>query len=480
MTAVLESRNRWLALAVLCGGQLIVVLDQTIVNVALPVIQDDLHFSASGLAWVVNGYLIGFGGLLLLAGRLGDLIGRVRVLLAGLVGFALASLACGLSTSPAALITARFVQGIGGALASAVALGMIVTLFPAPRDRATAIGFFSFVAAVGGALGPIIGGALTQGLSWHWIFFVNVPIGLVIAGVATRVLAVDPGLGLRAGADAAGAALVTGGLMLAVYTIVGTADHGWTSAHTLGFGATALVLLAAFLARQATAASPLLPLRLFRSRTLSGANAVQALTVAAMFGFLFLSTLYLQKVLGFGVSKTGLALLPAPVTIAIVTLLFSARLNSRFSARRVVAAGLTSIGLGFLVLTQAGGYLDHLLPAIFLLAGGFGIAMPALTGLAMSGASEADAGLASGIFNTGQQVGGALGLAVLATLAAARSGADPSPAALTSGYHLAFGVAGGLVGTALILTLTVLRAPRSGGPSEVAAADVKLHRERLV
>ncbi|TQS42406.1 DHA2 family efflux MFS transporter permease subunit [Cryptosporangium phraense] len=451
-------RNRS-ALAILCGGQLLVVLDQTIVNVALPVIQDDLDFSPAGLAWVVNSYLVGFGGLLLLAGRLGDLIGRVRVLLAGTALFTLASLACGLATAPAPLIAARLVQGVGGALLSAVALGMIVALYPETKERATAIGFFSFVAAVGGALGPIVGGALTQGLSWHWIFFVNVPIGALIVVLAARVLPPERGTGLRSGADLPGAVLVTGGLMLAVYTIVGTTEHGWASVRTLGFGAVAVVLLVAFLARQATAPAPLLPLRLFRSRELSGANAVQVLMIGAMFGFLFLSTLLLQRVFGFGVSRTGFALLPAPVAIAVVTLLISPRLNTRFGEPRVLAAGLGLIFAGFLVLTQVpvdGPYATRMLPAVLLVAIGFGTAIPALTALAMAGARPEDAGLASGVFNTGQQVGGALGLAVLATLAASRTAGSTTPGALLAGYHVAFAVAAALIAVAATLTLTAL------------------------
>ncbi|MFI5959239.1 MFS transporter [Cryptosporangium sp. NPDC051539] len=454
------------ALAILCGGQLLVVLDQTIVNVALPVIQDDLDFSPAGLAWVVNGYLIGFGGFLLLAGRLGDLIGRVRVLLAGTVLFSLASVACGLATGPGSLIAARFVQGIGGALLSAVALGMIVALYPEARERATAIGFFSFVAAVGGALGPIIGGALTQGLSWHWIFFVNVPIGAFITVAAARVLPAERGPGLRSGADVPGAVLITGGLMLTIYTIV---SPSWTT------GVLAAVLLAGFVVRQATAATPLLPLRLFRSRTLSGANGVQLLLVGAMFGFLFLSTLLLQRVFGFGVSETGFALLPAPVAIAVVTLLFSPRLNTRFGEPPVLAAGLVLIFAGFLVLTQVpveGPYATRLLPGILLVAVGFGTAIPALTGLAMAGARPEDAGLASGVFNTGQQVGGALGLAVLATLAASRTGSSSAPGALLAGYHLAFGVAAALVATAFVLTIVVLHRTWYPVAENRPAADV--------
>ncbi len=301
-----RTASRWAALAVLCAGQLMVILDGTIVSVALPSIQADLGYSPSGLAWVVNAYLVPFGGLLLLAGRVGDLVGRKRVFVTGLVLFTLASLLCGVATTPGPLLAARFLQGVGGAVTSAVTLGMVVFLFPEPKERAKAIGVYSFVQSAGGSIGLLAGGVLTQALDWHWIFFVNLPVGVVASVLAVRVLRDDRGPGLGRSTDAAGALLVTAALMLGVYAIVGTADHGWGSAHTLGFGGGALALFAAFVARQATAAEPLLPLRVLRSRQASGALAAQALMVAGMFGFQFLTVLYLQKVLRFDQVDTGL------------------------------------------------------------------------------------------------------------------------------------------------------------------------------
>jgi EmrB/QacA subfamily drug resistance transporter len=474
-------RSRWWALAVLCAGMLMIVLDQTIVNVALPSIRADLGFSESSLAWVVNAYVVAFGGLLLLAGRLGDLVGRRRVLLAGLVVFTAASLLCGLATTPGQLVAARFVQGVGGALASAVILGMIVTLFPEPREQARAIGAFSFAAAAGGSIGNIAGGLLSQVLSWNWVFFVNLPIGIAVVVLAVRLLDADRGIGLAKGADIVGAVLVTSGLMLGVYTIVGAADHGWTSEHTLGLGAVALALVAGFVARQATAATPLLPLRIFRSRKVSGANVVQALMVAGMFGFMFLSALYMQQVLGYDAAQVGLAILPAALVIGAVSLGVSARLNARFGARTVLLPGLVLIVAGLAALSRlpvAGDYAVDLLPAIVLLSLGFGVAMPALTTLAMSTATPADSGLASGVFNTTQQVGGALGLAVLATLAASRSDAlaaagDSRAAALTGGYQLAFTIAAGLVAVALVVAAVALR-PEAAIDVDAEAAVVPL------
>ena len=295
----LSHAARWLALGVLCAGQLMIILDQTIVNVALRAIQSDLGFSQSGLAWVINAYLIAFAGTLLLAGRLGDLVGRKRVFVLGLLGFTAASLLCGVSASQEVLVAARFLQGVGGAAASAVVLGMIVTLFREPREQAQAIGFTSFVAAAGASIGVLAGGVITQSISWHWIFFVNVPIGLAAAVLAVRLLESDRGIGLRAGADAIGAILVTTGLMVGVYSIVEVADYGWGSVHTLGFGGLSIALLVAFIAREARTANPLLPLRTFRSRALSAASGIQALVVAGLFGFQFLSVLYLQRVLGY-------------------------------------------------------------------------------------------------------------------------------------------------------------------------------------
>ncbi|HMI27076.1 MAG TPA: MFS transporter, partial [Streptosporangiaceae bacterium] len=295
----MNDRSRWIALVVLCTGMLMIVLDMTIVNVALPTIQADLGFSQAGLAWVVNAYLIAFAGLLLLAGRLGDLAGRRDVFLAGLAIFTVASMACGLAVNQEMLIAARFLQGTGGALTSAVILGMIVTMFPGPREQAQAIGVFAFVASAGAAVGLLAGGILTQALNWHWIFFVNLPVGVITAIAARRTIARDRGAGLRAGADVPGALLITGAMMLAVYTIVGpAAQRGWLAGETLGLGAGALALLAGFIVRQKTARHPLMPLRIFASRNVTGSNLVQVLGTAGMFGMFFLGSLYLRQIMG--------------------------------------------------------------------------------------------------------------------------------------------------------------------------------------
>jgi EmrB/QacA subfamily drug resistance transporter len=469
MTATPTDRSRWVALVVLCAGMLMIILDQTIVNVALPTIQSDLGFSQSSLAWVVNAYLIALGGLLLLAGRMGDLLGRKRVFLAGLALFTLASLLCGAAQTEGMLIGARFVQGVGAAMTSAVILGMIVTMFPQPREQAMAIGIYSFVASAGASIGLLAGGLITQAINWHWIFFVNAPIGVVAAVLALRLLEPDPGLGLRAGADVLGAALVTGALMLGVYAIVGTVDHGWGSAHTLGLGAVAAALLAGFVARQATASRPLVPLRIFRSRNVSGANVVQALMVAGMLGMFFLATLYLQRVLGYDAVQTGAAFLPVSLGIGVLSLGFSARLITRFGARAVLLPGLALLVVGLVLLSGApvgGDYVTDLLPAMVLLGVGAGMAFPALVTLAMSGATAADSGLASGLVNTTQQVGAAVGLAVLATLSTSRTNhlladGESAASALTGGYHLAFGIAAGLVVAAIVVAATVLRSERA-------------------
>src|SRR5215203_2784488 len=459
--------RRWIALYVLCVGMLMIVLDATVVNVALPAIQDDLGFSQSGLAWVVNAYLIPFGGLLLLAGRLGDLISRRGMFLAGLGVFTAASLLCGVAQSQGLLVAARFIQGVGDAMTSAVILGMIVTMFPGPREQAKAIGVFSFVASAGGSVGLIAGGVLTQIISWHWIFFINVPIGLLTALFALQVLEKDKGIGLGRGADVPGAVLVTGSLMLGVYTIVEPAAKlGWGAGRTLELGAATFGLLVAFLVREATAKNPLIPLRIFRSRNVSGANVIQALTVAGMFGMFFLGALYLQRVLGYDALETGLAFQPATIVMGALSLRYSERLIMRFGARTTLLPGLVLIGAGLALFAQApvdGSYVRHVLPVMIVLGFGAGVSFPALMTLAMSGATQSDAGLASGLVNTTAQVGGALGLAVLATLSATRSenlidgGEATASSALTSGYHLAFLIGAGLVVAALVVAVTVLQ-----------------------
>jgi EmrB/QacA subfamily drug resistance transporter len=468
--------SRWLALAVLCAGMLMIILDGSIVTVALPAIQHDLGFSPANLTWTVNAYMIAFGGLLLLAGRLGDLIGRRRMFIAGLALFTAASLVCGFSTSQEMLIAARFVQGIGGAATSAVSLGMIVTLFPEPRERGKAIGAFSFVGAAGASIGQVLGGTLTQALNWHWIFFINLPLGVTAIVLAVRVLESDRGPGLGAGADALGAFLVTAGLMLGVYAIVETSRYGWGSAHTTSLAALAAVLLAAFVVRQAKAADPLLPLRMFRSRNVSGANLIQVLMISAMFGFQILIALYMQNVLGYGAARTGLAMLPAAVMIAAVSLGLSARLAVRFGERNVLLTGLALLVAALGLLTRLPVHADytvHLLPTMLLIGGG-GLALSANTTLGMSGASPSDAGVASGLFNTTQQVGGALGVAVLTTLATAhtkdlRTDGHTTASALTGGFHLAFGIGAGLLATAFILAITILRQPKASAQPETTA-----------
>jgi EmrB/QacA subfamily drug resistance transporter len=462
----LTERNRWIALYVLCAGMLMIVLDVTVVNVALPSIQDDLGFSSSSLAWVVNAYLIAFGGLLLLAGRLGDILGRKDVFMAGLAVFTLASLACGLATSQEVLVAARFIQGIGGAMTSAVVLGMIFTMFPEPREQAKAIGVYAFVASAGGSIGLVAGGLLTQSINWHWIFFINIPIGIATAVLATRIIERDKGIGFGDGADVPGAVLITTSLMLGVYTIVKpAAEKGWGAGETLGLGAVSLVLLAAFVVREARAANPLVPLRIFRSRNVSGANLVQILSVAGMFGLFFLGSLYLQRVLGYDALQIGLAFLPTTIVMGTLSIRYSEKLIMRFGARTLLFPGLTMIVIALGLFTQApadGGYVAHVLPSMILMGLGAGVAFPGLVTLAMSGVRPHEAGLASGLVNTSAQVGGALGLAVLATLSATRSDhliaqGTAKASALTSGYHLAFAIAAALVVAAIGVALTVLQ-----------------------
>jgi EmrB/QacA subfamily drug resistance transporter len=460
--------RRGLALAVLCAATLMIILDGTIVTVALPSIERGLGFSPAGLTWVMNAYLIAFGGLLLLAGKAGDRFGRKRLFLAGLMLFATASLACGLSPDPQMLIAARFAQGVGGAMVTAVSLGMIVALYDQPRERARAIAAYSFVGAGGASVGLVLGGVITQSLGWHWIFFVNLPIAAVSGVMAARLLAADHGGRTRDRVDAAGAVLATAGLMLAVFAIVGTAAHGWGSTRTLVSGGLAVVLLALFVVRQARAAAPLLPLRVLAVRDVSGANVAQLLVIAAAFGFQVLITLYMQRVLRYSAEASGLGLIPTAAVIGTVSLGLSARLSGRFGARAVLLAGLALITAALVLLTRIpmqGSYLVHLLPAMLLFGAGGGLTLPALATLGMSAATEADAGITSGLFNTSQQVGAAVGVALLSTLAATRTGRllalhQSVPAALTAGYRLAFIAGAVMSGAALVLAATVLRMPR--------------------
>jgi EmrB/QacA subfamily drug resistance transporter len=464
-----------LALGVLCTGMLMIILDVTIVNVALPAIQHDLGFSPSGLAWVINAYLIPFGSLLLLAGRIGDLVSRRGVFIGGLILFTVASAACGLADNRTVLIVARFVQGVGGAATSAVILGMIVTMFPRPREQARAIGVYSFVASAGGAIGLLLGGVLTEAVNWHWIFFVNVPVGLVTVAAARRFLPYDRSRATgRRSADLAGAALITSALMVTVYTIVSPGG----STRTVTLAAVAAGLLIAFVVRQATASSPLIPLRVFRSRTLTGANLAQLLSAAGMFGTFFVGVLYVQHVLGYDPLRIGCAFLPVTVVMGGLSLRYTDRLIARFGARRLVITGLALVAAGLALFARVpvdGHYLTDVLPSTILLGLGGGLAFPALAALAMGEATPDDAGLASGVFNTTAQVGSALGLAVLAALSAGRSSGLRATGvsdvlALTGGYRLAFLTAAALVLAGLVVIVVTLRAP-------VATPDPEESRE---
>ncbi|MGI8429546.1 MAG: DHA2 family efflux MFS transporter permease subunit [Solirubrobacteraceae bacterium] len=460
-----DNRTRWVALIVLCLGSLMIVLDSTIVNVALPSIKRDLAFSQTSLAWVVNGYLLTFGGFLLLGGRLGDLFGQRRLFLSGILLFTLASLACGSAAAQGVLVAARVIQGFGGAVVSAVALSLMMSLFVEPADRAKAMGVFGFVAAGGGTLGVLLGGILTDALNWHWIFLVNVPIGIGVGVAALRVLPAATGpAGGRL--DVAGAVTVTAALMLAVYAIVNGNQAGWTSGQTLGLLAAAAVLLAGFLALESRVASPLMPLGLFRLRNLATANVAGVLWAGAMFAWFFLSALYLQLVLGYSPLQVGLAFLPANLIMGAFSLGISAKLVMRFGIKRPLVTGLLLAGAGLALFARApvgGHFAADVLPSMILLGFGAGIAFNPILLAAMGDVEQRDAGLASGIVNTSFMMGGALGLAILASLAASRTGhliasGRSQVGALDGGYHVAF-VVGALFATlAALLAAVLLRA----------------------
>jgi len=462
----LLDRKRWIAVVVLCLGQLMLTLDATVANVALPAIQRDLHFSQSSLAWVVNGYLITFGGLLLLAGRLGDLLGRRRVFLIGLVVFTLASVLCGLATTRELLIGARCLQGAAAACDSAMILGILVTIFPDPRDTARAMSIYTFVAVAGGTLGLLVGGALTQALSWHWIFFINLPIGVVALVLGQRLIPSHQGAGLRQGVDSLGAALVTATPALGVYTIIQASDSGWVSSRTLGLGAATLVMALLFVLLESRIANPLVPLRVFRSRNVVGANLIRAFLYVGLFGLFFLGALYLQHVQGYSALQTGFAFLPMTMMVAGFSLFVTRQVMARLGARTTLITGCILIAAGTLLFARAtvdGSYVTEVLP-VFLLAGaGGGLAFMSSVTLAMAGAGPRDSGLISGLANVSTQIGGAVGVAVLASLSSSRTNAllargHTTRDALTSGYDLGFLVAGGCAVTSVIVAAAVLRA----------------------
>lgn len=471
-----ENRTRWLALIVLCLGDLMIVLDVTIVGVALPSIREDLGFSEESLAWVVNAYLLTFGGFLLLGGRLGDLFGHRRLFLIGIALFTTASIGCGLASSQELLVVARAVQGVGGAIVSAVALSLIMTLFTETGERAKAMGVFGFVAAGGGSIGVLLGGVLTDVLSWHWIFLVNVPIGIAVFLLSLKLVPASRGAVASGRLDVAGAVTVTTALMLAVYAIVNGNDAGWGSGQTLALLAAAAVLMGIFLVIESRVRSPLVPLGLFRLRNVAISNIVGVMWAAAMFAWFFLSALYLQLVLGYSPLEVGLTFLPANLIMAVFSIGLSAKLVMRFGIRTPLATGLGLAAVGLVLFARApvdGTVAVDVLPSMILLGIGAGMAFNPMLLAAMSDVAPDEAGLASGVVNTSFMMGGALGLAVLASLAASRTDSllasgDDALAALNGGYHAAFLVGALFAAGAAVVSAVFLRA---GVPASTHEAD---------
>jgi EmrB/QacA subfamily drug resistance transporter len=469
-------RRRWTALIVLCFAQLMITLDTTIVNVALPAIQQDLGFSDAGLTWVVNAFLVTFGGFLLMAGRLGDLLGRRRVFLVGLVVFTAASALCGLAQTQGILVAARLLQGIGAALQGAAILAIIATEFPEPGERARAMSAYVFVAVAGAALGLLAGGVLTEGISWRWIFLVNLPIGVATIVVSRALIVADEGLGLGQGLDWLGSILVTSAVMVGVFAVVGAAEHGWDSARVLGVGAGALVLAGAFVVTEARVQNPVMPLRILRQRGLMGASLVRALIGTGLFATFFLGTLYFENVLGYGAVQTGLAFLPWFLSLGVLSLGVTARLIARFGPMPVMVCGMLISTVGMLLFRSAGVGTDYF-PTIALanlaIGTGVGLSMMPLLTIAMSDVPAADRGLGSGVITVAQQVGGAFGLAVLSTLAATHTDALTADgaslqSALVGGYRLAFALGAGCFAVGIVTAVLVLG--RTGTPARITPA----------
>lgn len=480
MTHGIEGRKRWWALAVLCLGVLMIVLDTTIVNVALPSIRADLQFTETALVWVVNAYMLTFGGFLLLGGRLGDLLGHRRVFLAGITLFTVASLACGVAGSQHMLVAARAVQGLGGAVVSAVSLSLIMTLFTEPAERAKAMGVYGFVCAGGGSIGVLLGGLLTSSLSWHWIFLVNLPIGVAVYALCVALLPRGQGQGRAGGAklDTGGAVTVTLALMLAVYAVVNGNEAGWTSAQSVGLLAAAVALFAVFLVIESRVANPLMPLGLFRLRNVAAANVIAVLWAAGMFAWFFISALYLQLVLGYDAMDVGLAFLPANLIMGVFSLGVSAWLVMRLGIRLPLSGGLLIAATGLLLFARApadGSFAVDVLPGMLLLGLGGGIAFNPLLLAAMSDVDTHESGLASGVVNTAFMMGGSLGLAVLASLASARTGhaiavGAAQGTALNAGYQLAFGVGALFAALAGVLALLLVRTRNRAAATDTSAA----------
>ncbi len=480
VTDLPAERRRWLTLGVVCLAQLMIVLDVTIVNVALPSIQQDLHFSQGNLTWVVNAFLVTFGSLLLLTGRLGDLIGRKRVFLAGLLTFTLASLLCGVAPSDEALVAARFLQGIGAAAQASVILAIVITEFPEAVERARAMSAYVFVSVAGGSIGLLAGGLLTEALSWHWVFFVNLPIGVATFALGQLLIRADSGLGLGHGVDWVGSLLVTASLMSLIYAIVAATSHGWGSLHVLGFGGLGAALMAAFLAVEARIENPIMPLRILRLRGLVDASLVRGLLVTGMYSTFFLATLYLEHVRHYSALQTGAAFLPWTLTVAVLSQGITARLVARFGPLTVLTSGMATAVAGLLLFATVGpdtAFFPTIFFACLLIGLGIGNAFMPLLTIAMEDVPPEDAGLGSGITTLSQQISGALGLAVLSTIAANHTKALTDDHDLTSaligGYQVAF-IAGALaIGIGIVLAFALLRPREPALESATTNFDLK-------
>ena len=472
-------RRRWIALVVVCLAMFMNALDGSIVNVALPDIQRSLHFTQSGLTWVVDAYLISFGSFLLMAGRLGDLIGRKKVFLAGVALFSLASIACGSADSQAMLVAARFVQGIGGALSSSVIIAIIVTEFPKAHERAKAMSAYIFVAVGGGSIGLLAGGVLTQALSWHWIFFVNVPIGIATLILGRLLIVENVGIGIQQGVDVLGSVLVTASLMVGIYGIVTASRLGWGSSETLASVGIAVVLFTAFIFLESKLANPIMPLRILKLRSLTGTSVIRGFIATGMFSTFFIGALYLERVLGYSPVSTGLAFMPATAGMAIMSSGLAARLVNRFGPRPVMYPGIATAAVGLLLLASAGqnpGYFPQVFFAFLLLGLGAGASMIPLLQIAMAEVPKEDAGLASGIVNVSMQMSAAVGLAVLSTIATNHTKSLIAQGhevigALTDGYRLALFLAAACVLIGLALAPFLLRTNESAEEEAARIAE---------
>ncbi len=463
----ITERRRWIALVVVCLAMLMNALDSSIVNVALPSIQKSLHFSQSNLTWVVDAYLIAFGSFLLLAGRLGDLLGRKKVFLSGVALFTASSLVCSVAQSQGMLIAARFFQGLGGAVSTSVIVAIIVTEFSGAAERAKAMSAYMFVAVGGGSIGLLVGGVLTQAVNWHWIFVINVPIGLLTLLLGSILITENEGLGVREGIDITGSLLMTVSLITGIYAIVKASSYGWTSPHTLGFAGIAVALMISFAVVESRVAKPIMPLRILKLRSLSTSSVVRGLTFSAMFAVFFFGALYLERVLGYGPLKTGVAFLPMTLVMAAMSLGLTSRLLLRFGPMKLLIPGMSAVVVGLLMLTSMGEqaqYLTSILPAFLLLGAGMSVSAVPLLTIAMADVPKADAGLASGIVNVSMWLASSAALAVFGTVAASRSTSlmtqgQSAVTSLAAGYRETFLIGAVLALLGLLVTAIVLWSP---------------------